>query len=68
MYSLLSTNESEGLFLTNQRSILSCLPGQSRQAKDLLPKEMVRPERFELPTYCSGGDAAREINDLEKFA
>jgi len=26
--------------------------------------KLVRPERFELPTYCSGGHTAREINGL----
>jgi hypothetical protein len=28
----------------------------------------VRPERFELPTYCSGGITAQEINHLAKLA
>jgi hypothetical protein len=28
---------------------------------------MVRPERFELPTYCSGGLVAQEINNLAEF-
>jgi hypothetical protein len=28
---------------------------------------MVRPERFELPTYCSGGLTARIINTLAAF-
>src|ERR1035441_7008217 len=29
---------------------------------------LARPERFELPAYCSGGLAARQINDLAQFA
>ena len=31
-------------------------------------RTVVRPERFELPTYCSGGLAAREINGLARLA
>jgi len=27
---------------------------------------MARPERFELPTYCSGGLAARKTNNLHR--
>jgi len=29
---------------------------------------LARPERFELPAYCSGGLAAQEINNLAPFA
>jgi hypothetical protein len=28
-------------------------------------RSLARPERFELPTYCSGGLAARGIKDLD---
>src|SRR5881398_539061 len=28
-------------------------------------EKMARPERFELPTYCSGGLAARRTNNLD---
>ena len=28
---------------------------------------MVRPERFELPTCCSGGLAARQTNNLARL-
>src|ERR1039457_2685235 len=31
-------------------------------------RTVVRPERFELPTYCSGGLAARQINNLARLA
>jgi hypothetical protein len=30
-------------------------------------KRMARPERFELPTYCSGGLAARRMNNLQRI-
>src|SRR5271156_2083038 len=39
-----------------ERRICGCLLG-----------DLVRPERFELPTYCSGGLAARETNNLARF-
>ena len=32
-----------------------------------LRRDLVRPERFELPTYCSGGHVAQEINKLAGF-
>jgi hypothetical protein len=29
--------------------------------------DLVRPERFELPTYCSGGLTSRQINNLDEL-
>ena len=61
--------------------IVSEMGEEVPQANRIQPKQVVgiqrldpraatilaRPERFELPTYCSGGLAARQINDLARL-